>query len=83
MVDPELLKILRCPETRQTLSVADNAELQALNQRVTAGQLKNRAGKPVTEPLQAALVRQDRAVVYPVRNNIPVMLIEEAIPLST
>ena len=81
MIDPELLKILRCPETRQPLTVADNAELQRLNQRLSAGELVNRAGKPVTEPLQEALVRQDRTVVYPVRNNIPVMLIEEGISL--
>jgi uncharacterized protein YbaR (Trm112 family) len=36
----------------------------------------------VTEPLSGGLIRADRHVLYPVRENIPVMLIEEGIPLS-
>jgi uncharacterized protein len=82
MVDPGLLKILRCPETHQPVIEAEAALLSDLNNRVTAGTLKTGAGKPVTEKLDGALVRSDRAVAYPIRNRIPVMLIEEAIPLK-
>ena len=82
LVDPGLLKILCCPETRQSVTEADAALVAKLNESVSAGALKNRAGKLVTEKLDGALIRSDRAVVYPIRNCIPIMLAEEAISLS-
>jgi uncharacterized protein YbaR (Trm112 family) len=81
MVDAELLKILRCPETQQPVSEADAVLVADLNSRIGAGTLKNSAGKAVSTKLEAALVRKDGAVAYPVRNRIPIMLIEEAIRL--
>ena len=80
MVDDALLKILCCPETHQELRLADAALVESLNQKISAGQLKNRAGKPVTETLSGGLVRRDGKFLYPVRN-LPVMLVDEAIPL--
>ena len=81
LIDPGLLKILCCPETRQPVAEADAALVAALNARVAAGTLKNGAGKPVTDKLDGALVRNDRGVAYPIRNRIPILLVEEAIPL--
>ena len=81
MVDATLLKVLCCPETYQELRVADAALVGSLNQRISAGQLKNLTGKPVTETLNGGLVRSDGKFLYPVRN-LPVMLVDEAIPLS-
>lgn len=82
LIDPGLLKILCCPETHQPVSEADVALVSKLNDSVTAGTLKNRAGKLVSDKLDGALVRSDRAVAYPIRNRIPIMLAEEAISLS-
>ena len=52
-----------------------------LNERVSAGTLKNRAGKPVAVALDSGLIRDDGKFLYPVRKDIPVMLVAEAIPL--
>jgi uncharacterized protein len=82
MIDPELLKILRCPETHQELALATPDTVQALNDRIAARQLQNRAGKPVTAKLDGGLLRGDGRVLYPVRQKIPVLLIDEGIPLS-
>ena len=82
MIDPELLKILCCPETHQELKEADQSLLDKLNQEISAGALKGRSGKPVTDKLDGGLIRADGKFLYPVRQNIPVMLIDEAIPLS-
>ena len=82
MINSELLSKLRCPETRQPLRLADATEVSQLNERIKSGGVKNRGGKPVTEPVDGALVRDDRQVAYAIRQEIPVMLVEEAIPLA-
>ncbi len=81
MIDPELLATLCCPETHAGLVAADAKLVQTLNAQIQAGQLRNRAGQLVTEPIDEGLVRSDGRYLYPVRNGIPVMLIDEAIPL--
>jgi uncharacterized protein YbaR (Trm112 family) len=81
MIDAELLKILCCPETHQALSVAEPAVVEKLNQQIVARGLKNRVGQPVKEKIDAGLVRADSKFLYPIRQDIPVMLVDEAIPL--
>jgi uncharacterized protein YbaR (Trm112 family) len=81
--DPVLLKVLCCPETRQSLEPAASALLDGLNGRVDAGLLRKRNGQPVSEKLEAGLVRSDRKLLYPIRHNIPIMLMEEGIPLAS
>ena len=82
MVDPELLEILVCPETRQPVREAEPELVQRLNAAIAAGSVKNAAGEVVREPVEGGLVREDRRVVYPVREGIPIMLIDEAIGLA-
>jgi len=81
LVDQSLLDILVCPETKQPLQVADAALLERVNASAQKG-LTNRGGKPIAVPIEAGLVRKDGAVLYPVRDDIPIMLIDESIPLS-
>jgi uncharacterized protein YbaR (Trm112 family) len=82
MIDPELLKILCCPETHQEVRLAEPAVIEKLNGQIAAGALTNRAGQPVTEKIDSGLVRADGKVLYPIRRNIPVMLMDEGIPLA-
>lgn len=81
-IDPGLLKVLCCPETHQSVSEAEAMLVTELNRQIAAGSLKNRGGKAISEKIDGALVRQDRRVAYAVRNRIPIMLSEEAIPLT-
>jgi uncharacterized protein YbaR (Trm112 family) len=81
MVSSELLSAMCCPETHQTLRPAEPSLIEQLNQRIATGMLRNRAGQLVTERLEAGLVRSDEKVLYPIRR-IPVMLVDEAIPLG-
>ena len=82
MIEAELLKILCCPETHQGLQVAGPALVETLNQQIAAGGLKNRAGLSVKQKMDGGLVRGDGKFLYPIRENIPVMLVDEAIPLA-
>ena len=81
MIDDELLEILACPETKEPVHLADEKLIEQVNGVIAAGKLKNRGGEPVTEPVDGGLVRQDEKFLYPIRDEIPIMLIEEAIPL--
>jgi uncharacterized protein YbaR (Trm112 family) len=81
-MEAQLLKILRCPETHQELRLAEPALIDRLNRQIAAGALRNRAGQPLGEELQGGLVRADGKFLYPIRRDIPVMLINEALPLE-
>ena len=82
MVDAELLEILVCPEDKTPVALASAETLALLNAKIAAGGVKTRGGSAVTEPVTEGLVRADGKYLYPVREDIPVMLIDEAIPLG-
>jgi uncharacterized protein YbaR (Trm112 family) len=82
-ISKELLDILVCPETKQPLRLAEPSLLDGLNERIRQGQVVNRHGDPVTEPIDGGLVREDGRYLYPIRDEIPIMLIDEALPLQS
>jgi uncharacterized protein YbaR (Trm112 family) len=81
-VSQELLEILVCPETKQPVSLAAAEVLSEINVRIDAGELRNRGGDPVSNPVSEGLLREDGKILYIVDDGIPVMLIEESIELS-
>ena len=80
-VDPELLAILRCPESLQPVRPVEEATVQRLLQQARQGALQNLQGSKVPPDFEALLVREDGKRGYLVRDGIPVMLIDEAVAL--
>ncbi|MFO0774977.1 MAG: hypothetical protein U0172_09965 [Nitrospiraceae bacterium] len=81
-INPDLLAILCCPDTKQAVAIAPDALVQTLNAAIDKGTVTNRANQPVTQRLDGGLLRADRALLYPIRENIPVLLIDQGIPVS-
>ncbi len=82
LIDPALIEILRCPENRTRLHLADEALVSRINEGIAGGAVKNKLGQPLTAPIEGGLVREDRAVLYPITDGIPVLLVDEGIPLD-
>jgi uncharacterized protein YbaR (Trm112 family) len=82
MIDRELLEILVCPETKQPVQLADSAVVDRINAAIRQGGVTNRGGDAVTESISGGLVREDGKLLYPIRDDIPIMLIDEAILLE-
>ena len=82
-IDPAFLADLVCPETHESLRLATSEELEQVNSGIRGGTLHNRGGESVSEPLEEGLVPSSGAVVYPIRDDIPILLVAEAIPLES
>jgi uncharacterized protein len=82
MLDQELIDILACPETKEPVRLADDDLVRRVNSAIAAGKLTNREGQAVDEPIDAGLLREDGKYLYPVRDDIPVMLVGEAIEVA-
>ena len=83
MIAPDFLKILVCPQTHQPLTVASGPLIESLNRGIAAGRVTNRGGRKVVESMESGLVRLDGKALYAIRNKLPILLIDEAIPLPS
>jgi uncharacterized protein YbaR (Trm112 family) len=80
--DQRLLDIVCCPATHLPLKLMPESTLARLNSRIGAGTVRYRDDSPVTEPLAQALMTSDERLAYAIRDDIPLLLEEQAIPLA-
>ncbi|GJM16934.1 MAG: hypothetical protein DHS20C13_22610 [Thermodesulfobacteriota bacterium] len=83
MISENLLAVIACPETKEDLVVAENDIVQKINDLIQNGDLLNRSKQKVTETIDGGLIQKDsREYLYPIRDEIPILLIDESIPLK-
>ena len=75
----EFSSLLRCPENRSALAVIDDAMLHDINAAIRARRLVNRSGRRVEQPIDGGLMRAEGDLLYPIVDQIPVLLRDEAI----
>jgi uncharacterized protein YbaR (Trm112 family) len=80
-ISADLLALLADPETHSPLVLATDAELSALKTAIGAGKARRRDGT-APAPFEAALLREDKRIAYPIQGGIPSLLVEERIELS-
>lgn len=73
-VDGKLLEILCCPLSKTPLTRLSFARLEKLNTAIRAGEVQTVRGEVVEQVLKEALITEDAKVIYPVINNIPILL---------
>ncbi|CAG1009226.1 hypothetical protein MYXO_03839 [Myxococcaceae bacterium] len=81
-VSQDLLDILVCPETKQSVRPAPADLIDRLNAEIRAGRLRTRGGDVVGKEISEGLVREDGRALYVVDDGIPVMLIEESVEIT-
>jgi uncharacterized protein YbaR (Trm112 family) len=78
-IDPDLLEILVCPQTKGELELVQLPD-EVRQQLVEKYREHFRDDEPVVEQ---ALYSPDSQLVYPIVSDIPIMLVDEALPAST
>ena len=78
-IDSELIDILVCPETRQSVALAAPETLARINAEIDAGRLRNRAGEALEKHIDEGLLREDGRILYIVDDSIPIMLVDQSI----
>ena len=82
-ISQKLLDILCCPETKDDLHLLSEEERERVNRAIAHGTAMNRKNETVPQPIDEGLLRADGKFLYPVRDDIPIMLIDEAIDMKT
>jgi uncharacterized protein YbaR (Trm112 family) len=78
-VDGKLLEILCCPLSKTPLTVLGRQKLDKLNLAINNGDALFIGGEKVTATLQEGLITEDGKVIYPVQDDIPILLEEKGI----
>ena len=76
---PEMMALLRCPESGSGLTMLQPDQIERLNLLQNDQQLFDRSGQTISEKLEAAAINQEQSWIYPVRDGIISLIKDKAI----
>ena len=75
----ELYTLLVCTVTGERLRLMDSSEVSHLNEQIRSGEIHARSSAETPRPIDGGLLAQQAGLVYPIRNDIPYLLPEDAL----
>lgn len=82
MLDQEFLKLLACPRCGGRLRPAETDLVFKLNEQIEQHQVANVAGITVHRVIDGGLICDCSRHLFPIRDQIPVLLMDESIPIA-
>ena len=82
MLRAEILATLCCPENHSAVKPASESLIKEINTAIRLRSLRNQGGQLLEQPITGGLVRADGEVVYPIIDDIPVLVHSEGILLE-
>ena len=81
-MDTSLLNIICCPVTREKLSIATSKQLKFINSEIAKSNLTKLDGSIAKKPQSKALINATKTLLYPIEEDIPILLENEAIEVK-
>jgi len=78
----QLLDLLVCPKHKKKLELAEPQIIHAINDKIKTKECHDIAGNLVEEPLEEALFQAQAKLLYAIRDDIPILIYEQAIDVS-
>lgn len=75
----QLLDLLVCPKSKKKLELARPQIIDAVNTQIKAKKCRDINGNTIEALLEEALFQPEERLLYPVKDEIPVLIYEQAI----
>ena len=83
MLTEEVLELLQCPLTGKNLSLASDQMILRVNEAIANGNARDRIEQKVSQKIDGGLVTDEGVWLYPIREEIPTLVVEEAIDIRS
>jgi uncharacterized protein YbaR (Trm112 family) len=83
MLTEEVLELLQCPLTGKKLSLASDQMILRVNEAIANGNARDRIEQKVSQKIDGGLVTDEGVWLYPIREEIPTLVVEEAIDIRS
>lgn len=78
----DLLSLLCCPVSKKPLEIASEELIESLNKSIPEGKIANIGGTVITENLTSGLYEPVAGLLYPVIDDIPLLVHDNAIKVK-
>lgn len=82
MIGQDFLKLVRCPQSGDRLTLAPDEVIQQANQAIRERKLDDVSGQTVDKELDSGLINADRSILYPIRDEIVTLIADQGIALD-
>ncbi len=78
----DVVALFRCPQSGQPLHAGEAALVIRVNKFIDAGNLLNQRGGTVKDRVDGLLIREDKQVAYPIRDDLAELIADSAFMLE-